>query len=534
MAYASWISDLASLTWLILGILAFILALAYRSEIKALLPRVRNFEAKRKDTVLRAELSGENPDGDDQEEPQPEAEEAGETKADQQLKDSDPPPQSEKPEIVDPETLRQAMVRSFAARENEEGERQFEQLVSLTPDPVEAKRDQARRYAGLFMGGGDQSALAQLRQHAGDPEVAGFAYQMIGVCLEKAQMWADAAEAFANAAERAGSPGDQAAAVVGRARALAALGEFNVPLKELRELLSSETDVAARATLWEGWAEVHKKAGNLELNAIALHQVAEIAVNDSRKWFYAGYAYAEIRSDANFALMAVYCYRNAIKFDDRFAAAQNNLAARLSTLDLRLVAMEYYREAANLGHTLAMANIGQAYLNAGFGAEAKQILEEATSRPKAHPNVATHLATLASERTKQEERISQLEVEGARLGDTMTAYACAAVVQKAPDDLVGQWILETGLQAHVELSQEGLVVSWTVADLVEIHRRFVGRLVGSAASGRFEKMSKLVSTGERWEADGTGVLVVDKDRSRIRLTRLNGTDTEYLYLRRSA
>lgn len=533
MVYASWISDLASLTWLVLGVLGFFLALIYRGEIKAILGRITNFEAKRKDTVVRAVLDGEKSSRDNQEEAQPDMEESEETTVDEISEEVDSPTDSEEPEDVDPDALRQAMFRSFADGEDDEGERQFEQLVALTSDPAEGKRDQVRRYAGRFLGGVDQSALEQLRQLASDPEIAGFAFQMIGICLEKAQVWGDAAEAYASAVQQAAEPADRAMAAVGRARALSGLGDFDTPIRELRDLLRHETDPGARATLWEGFAAVQKKAGDPQQNAIALHQVAELAVNDSRKWFSAGYAYADVSTSASFALMAIYCYRNALKFDDNFAAAQNNLAARLSTLDLRLAGMQYYREAAALGNTLAMANIGQAYLNAGFGDEAKKILEEASSRPQPHPNVAAHLARLAGEQAKQGDKVSEFEAEGARVGDMMTAFA-SATLQDPLEGIDGPWMIGNTTQVHVEISDKTVTLKWSPSDFTARPRRFVGRIDGSGAFGRFEKKVSLVVTDERWEADGTGFMVVEKSQGNMRLTRLSGTVAEHFRLRRSA
>src|SRR4051794_4403640 len=60
-------SELAELTWLILGVLAFIALLIFRSELKQLMSRLTNFEARRKDSVIRADLQDQPADtGDSQ------------------------------------------------------------------------------------------------------------------------------------------------------------------------------------------------------------------------------------------------------------------------------------------------------------------------------------------------------------------------------------------------------------------------------------------------------------------------------------
>jgi len=69
-------------------------------------------------------------------------------------------------------------------------------------------------------------------------------------------------------------------------------------------------------------------------------------------------------------------------------------------------ATDSYKAAAELNHTLAMANIAFAYIKAGLKEEATNVLDKAKQQKDMHPNIGKAISFLA-EKTESEAKVKQ-------------------------------------------------------------------------------------------------------------------------------
>ena len=531
MTFASFASDLSGLTILILGVLGFVLALIFNKEFKGLLGRLTDFEWKQ--AKVRA-----NP-----------ATDTAPSEPSQHNRDTEAaPPEEEDPHNPDEKSapggsasvdddsedaVRDAMFKAFFARDREEGEHRFKQLKGLVSDPVETKRDEVRRLAALFMGGLDEEALTSLRAMAKDPEIASFSRRMEGLCLSQAGQQSDAADAFEKAANAATTTGDRATALTLRAESLLAIGETSVAQSELEAAIRSDDDPMIQLGLWSGLAKVYEKAGLQALYAMALQKVAEISGNDPGKWFQAGYSYGSSESDG-LAPLSLHCYRTSLRFDPERHWAINNLGAELSGLSLPVLAIDEYKRAASKGNTLAMANLAEKYLIAGFTEDAQRLINEAEKLADPDKKVATVAAKIREARDEQKKQYGELTAQGSRSASFFSNYAISRLQPAVDVALSGTWLLDSGADVLVDTSNSKLEATWKTGG-PKSHRRFIGDLAGKTSQGTFEKESTWPYGDDsiHWENDGTGYLILTPDSMQLTMLRAKGTSVEYIRVSRN-
>ncbi len=523
MIFANWVSDLSSLTFLILGGLAFVLAMIFRKEVKALLGRLTDFQWK--DARVRAEPPPSNPI--------PEHAAAG---------DESPEPEQKKDHSADglpaesnadsgedsEEAIRASMFRAFLSRDRTEGERRYMQLKAVVTDAEELKRDQARRLMALFSAGLDDSAIASLTALTADPEIGGFAERMIGLCLVNSGRAEEAAAAFKKSAEGAKSSNDRAIAVSLRADALTGTDRARLAEQELQEVIAETEDHDDKLRLWTALADVYEKTQRPALRAIALHKVAEEAGNSATKWFNAAYAWASAEAEGS-GLLAIHCYETALSFDPDRNSALNNVGVEAAKMKLPIRAVDFYQSAIENGNTLAAANMAERYLNAGFTQDAQRVIDDALGAEGADSKVSRIAAAIQEERETQQGRLVEISAEGAKASSFLSSYGSARLRSFSRDLLGGTWELASGKDLSVNLSADELELVWKVNGK-RSHRRFVGEVAGSTAMGKFEKQDQWPFSEDKihWSSDGVGYVILQSDPVELRLLQMTTEGVEFL------
>jgi tetratricopeptide (TPR) repeat protein len=429
--------------------------------------------------------------------------------------------------------VRRAMVEALEEGNRAQGEQLFERLRDLETDPDERKRDDVRRLAGLFSSGLDQTALDEMKRLAKDSAIASFALLTIGESMQRAGMTTEAKIAFAEAIAAAQTPLDHAMAVTRLAETEAILTDPRTAIRSLIAYLESESDPGACSVVWAGLASLYKEVNEALPHAIALHRLAEHSVNDAGMWLEAGYAYGQAGLETT-AQLAVHCYLTALRFDQSHSMATNNLGVVVRYAGLPMKGVGYFQKASEKGNTLAMANLGNAYLDGGFLAEAKETLQEAAAARDPHPNVASHLSDLAKRETAEEQNFTALQTESARAADFVVTIAEAWI--RSMPQISGVWkVAKTGDEVEVStVEEEGepkLRVTWVDSESQSERRFFKGSLSGGCASGPFHR--KPNQDPAEWIADGSGFAVVSEDGTSIRMIRLNRASNERWTLTRS-
>nr|MDP2190661.1 hypothetical protein [Rhodoferax sp.] len=135
----------------------------------------------------------------------------------------------------------------------------------------------------------------------------------------------------------------------------------------------------------------------------AMERVLELDPTDKETRFSLAYKYSDMEEDE----LATFHY-SRIPLHDRSAIAWNNLGVSLDRLGLRGKAIAAYRESEDGGETLAMSNLANKLIEAGFLIEAQKICDIALSKEDYHKNVGATLGRLKE--LPDEEEKSELEV----------------------------------------------------------------------------------------------------------------------------
>lgn len=521
MAYASLIQEATHATILILGVLGFILAIIFRSELKGLLDRLT--EVQWKETKVRV-----NPPADPPELPASESTENLGTPPDDSESDHNPDDEPNEGETVeDAADIRSKMLQAYMLGDRGKGESFFARLAKAETDPTEARRDRARRSTFMFIGGIDTDALDKVREMTSDPDVGGFAHRMTGLALSHAGQEADAADAYGLAADAETSAIGRSQALEGRANALVADGRAQLACDELESAITAETDAGALQRLFGALAAAYQAGGHKTLQAIALHRRAELAGNDKKCWFDAAYAYGNSETP-ELAPLSVHCYRTALRFDSQHQWSSNNLAVAVANLGMPIPSVALYQHAIEQGNSLAMANVAEKYLRAGFAEDAQRLIDEALKVDDPDEKVTTVAAEIRSMRQSQEQSLSEIESVGTRAASFLSRYFKArflpgVAITDAPDWTIGNSALKLSLRGR-ELELE-----WQEAGGVAPGRRFRGAIMGTSASGRFEKQKKMwPSSAEKieWEDHGAGYVIIST--TSLDLMRLDSKEDERL------
>jgi tetratricopeptide (TPR) repeat protein len=512
---ASLVRDIEGLTPALIACVVLVLGVLYRRPIGTAVERLKGFAARRKDAEVEGIFEPPPSQGAiDSGRGEP-TDETAETKEELVADDAAADPEPDDKNAV---AARSAMLNNYFEGKEVEGDKDFEQLRRLETDPAELKLDRARREAARYMSGIDPAGLEHLKAIAGEDDMAGFAYRMIGLCLAEAGRNNEAAEYFRQAIDASQDAEDKAKTAELRATALSEIEKTDQAAEELQELIRNEPNPLAQITLWSSLVDTFRRAGKTELRATAAHRLATLVGNDSERWFTAAYAYGEC--DADFVPLSIHCYFQALRFNSSYAAALNNLGVKYAELGLPVLATRRYREAFNQGNTLAAGNLASKYLRAGFEAEAETLIEEAQKRENVATKVAEVAAEISSAQSSEQEKLDQIRGNAGVVAEAVTAFANLRLEQ-SPQNVGHHWIAG-GEPVEVTVDRDEIQATWKVGTYRGA-RRFIGTLEGAAAVGRFEKQGP--SYGPEWEADATGYLLFSSP-TEVQVVRLRKESAE--------
>ena len=183
------------------------------------------------------------------------------------------------------------------------------------------------------------------------------------------------------------------------------------------------------------------------------------APNDTEALFNAAYSY----SQKDFFRISTHHYKKLLEFSPNHAMAWNNLGVDYNKLGLLIRSMSAYRNSAGLGETLAMANIANAYIKAGFEEPASKILNEAKNKENVHQNVGRAITNLA-EAKKKEETAEARVLTDARADQSFLRTFADAYFQEVHNcpSFIGTWQSDARIVLEITQTKNNLGGTWTV------------------------------------------------------------------------
>ena len=180
-----------------------------------------------------------------------------------------------------------------------------------------------------------------------------------------------------------------------------------------------------------------RKAAEIQKEKQLLFGVAErllqLQPDDADTRFSLAYDY----SQANQNELSLFHYLK-IPYDLRPSMAWNNLGVQFDLADLPGKSVEAYRKAEALGNTLAMSNLGQKFINAGFLPEASEICDKAITIKDYHQNVGHAIARIKAIPTEEQNKETAVLDKAKPVSEFYRAFG-HATSQDDITDHVGRW-----------------------------------------------------------------------------------------------
>lgn len=153
-----------------------------------------------------------------------------------------------------------------------------------------------------------------------------------------------------------------------------------------------------------------------------IERLLQLHPDDVKARFTLAYNYSQADQDE----LSFYHYLK-IPYEERSAITWNNLGVQLDHFDLASKSVDAYRTAENLGETLAMSNLAQKLIKAGFLKEAEDICERALKATDYHKNVGYAIQRIKSIPDEEEEKQKEILRKVATVSEFYRAYGRAAV-----------------------------------------------------------------------------------------------------------
>jgi len=525
------LSDTAVIATLvfILSLVVFV-SLRYHTEVRGLFGRLEKFRADRRGIESTFSPALE-PSKDGAGAPAAPSEKAG-----SELERPEPPDTDEHVDLqmeTDLDVIHREMVAAAFRPEVDRAEQARDRFREVATDPVEADRADALFDALAFDQAGDKKYFDSLRDRVGNSQITAYVEYLTGIVLENVKQHAEAADAYRRALEVAVKPEFRATLVSYRAKMLAEIHQADLAEQEVKAALREEADPAAKADLWKALAGTYEARERYFDQAFALQEARAHEPKDSGLCFSIAWALSQSeRTDVRG--LAIHFYRLAVYLDPKNEYALNNLGWEFSKAELPIMAAEYYKRAAELDNTLAMANLAWVKLNAGLADEAEEILKRAQKQEGVNEKVAGVQADLARAQSEQTGKATSLERSGTRLAEFGSKVVRAELYDR-PGDLPGKWRWVSGGSVDFSLDQEKLTLEWEIGKKkYKIEADFRGR----SAGGKYYEMGYSLYAslkGEQdeagWEEQKTALLVLDGDEAGIEVALFSEDGAEFRQLR---
>lgn len=261
------------------------------------------------------------------------------------------------------------------------------------------------------------------------------------------------------------------------ARAAIATKDFNAASRNLLSAVEiackarDEKEARRLIQILAGLPSEDREAKEVRLRAVALlakfkdHSLMRIAAleyqvsidpTDADKRFSLAYAYSETDDVA-----ATLMHYLAIPDARRTEIAWNNLAVARQALKLPVLAIDAYQVADSKANSLAMSNLAQAYIKAGFYSEAEAMCKKGMDSSDPHENLPSTYAQIKASRGEEKKIEDAAVVEAEPRSRVMQEFG-AGTLGTIKSPLPTRW---TGPEGPLTLAH--------IADAIVINGRYV-------------------------------------------------------------
>ncbi len=174
-----------------------------------------------------------------------------------------------------------------------------------------------------------------------------------------------------------------------------------------------------------------KKEDNLVLGAT--ERILELNPSDINMRFSLAHKYKEVGNSE----LSLFHYLK-IPYQEREPATWNNLGVTYEALELAAKSVESYRRAEKAGETLAMSNLAQKLITAGFIPEAQEKCDSALQIQDYHKNILSAMTRLKELPNKEEKKEAEVIEKARPLSNFYMKYGHALSLTE-PSSLPQHW-----------------------------------------------------------------------------------------------
>jgi hypothetical protein len=339
---------------------------------------------------------------------------------------------------VEEENAFQAMFSAGQRKDEENFERHAARYLDEASSEAERAQERFRVLAVRYLTGIDPQAITKLEEQATlHATYYPFIKNLVGLCHSHSGNLGAAEAAFREALVKA-TGDDKQYALTNLADTVVKAGRPKEAIEMLRDELRESyrnDDVARR--LWEKVRSAAESDGDPVLAAVAKEKSTSYTANSADAQFASGYLYGEIPG-ITFSPATVHHYQQALSYETDRLYANNNMAIQLAANEMPITAIARYEADASKGDTLAMANLAQRYLLAGFAKEADELLRKAEQSDDPDARVALIRSQLNDAKALEAERFQSLIEDGQRQTEFTRRYADAWIARPTALEL-GAW-----------------------------------------------------------------------------------------------
>jgi pyrimidine deaminase RibD-like protein/TPR repeat protein len=386
-------------------------------------------------------------------------------------------------------------VRDFAS-----AEAAIKELQALRTTEIDRQRLQLLFWKLKAEHGHDNEARAQLLKVAGNGELGVLATEFIASLDRATGNLLAAATRLGEAVDSADDSDTKAELAARAAEIYGTFGGSSVGIEVLRKVSPLELTPTRRSQILHAFAEAVSGSSSPVQKAALLCRAASIHPTSSN-FFSAAYALAE----ANLHALAAIQYELALASESNNEASLNNLAVAFDKLSLPGMAVQHYRKAAELGNTLAMANLAQQYIAGGFFHEADVEVKRGRTAEEPHENIGAAMVALANAKSEESKRWTEQRKMALSQKSFFDELADALTSTPSPSVVRGSWIVSSSCTATLDLVGSAAEAAWEESSE---KRRFKGEVIGRALLGSLEQWH---SYWTRWEVKGTLAMILRED-----------------------
>jgi tetratricopeptide (TPR) repeat protein len=240
-----------------------------------------------------------------------------------------------------------------------------------------------------------------------------------------------------------------------------------------------------------------------------------------------------------------------IPYGARNGLTWNNVGATYEQLLLPAKAVNAYKQSSEMGETLAMSNLGNRFLNAGFLELAKEQCDKALKISDPHKNIGTLLSTLAglpeAETDREAELLSAVTTQQRYLqtlgraatlkipsefGDTWQGPECIFKFERHDDQvrLFAEYERDVNLLGGILYQAIGTAPAASPRPKERITITYTGRIRGRAIIGTVKRDRKGASLLEAAGSDPKIYMILSDDGSELSVLERPNTTSPRLYV----